>query len=62
MPWTVYGVFDCLSFRVDENGLSISGKGHQEFRPSTNVLGFDKIETLPAWWTIYRAPRQPKKK
>jgi hypothetical protein len=54
MSWTILGE-PGLSFRVDERGITISGEGRQVFRPTTTVLGCDKIETLPARWDIYRA-------
>jgi hypothetical protein len=53
MVWTILGD-PGLSFRVDENGLSISGKGRQSCGPSA-TFDWTKIDKLPAEWTIYRA-------
>src|SRR5262249_29541414 len=53
--WTVIGAAG-LTFAVDEHGLSISGDGEQKCRPSAGIIGdWEKIEKLPARWTIFRA-------
>jgi hypothetical protein len=54
MTWTVIGA-PGLSFRVDKRGLEISGDGQQQYRPATNVVGYDKIKELPARWTVFRS-------
>ena len=50
MSWTVYGD-PGLSFQVDKNGLSISGKGRQTCEGIVGIF----VKALPAQWTIYRA-------
>lgn len=50
MSWTVYGD-PGLSFQVDKNGLSISGKGRQTCKGIVGIF----VKALPAQWTIYRA-------
>jgi hypothetical protein len=55
MSWTVYGD-PGLSFQVDKNGLSISGKGRQQCSPIGGIyVGMSDIKALLAQWTIYRA-------
>jgi len=50
MIWTVIGNSG-LSFQVDKNGLSISGKGRQTCEGIVGIF----VKALPAQWTIYRA-------
>jgi hypothetical protein len=55
MSWIVYGE-PGLSFQVDKQGLSISGKGQQQCDPIAGIyVDLSKIKALPAQWTIYRA-------
>ena len=52
MIWTVIGNSG-LSFQVDKNGLSISGKGRQTCEGIVGIF----VKALPAQWTIYRASK-----
>jgi hypothetical protein len=56
MGWSVHGT-DCrFSFEVDKYGLSVSGEGRPIYRSSLNFfIDTSEIDTLPAYWSIYRA-------
>jgi hypothetical protein len=55
MGWLVHGGHFDLSFRVDNDGLSISGEGEQRYENSSVILDTPEINGLRARWTIWRA-------
>ena len=56
MGWSVHGTDFRFSFRVDANGLSVSGEGRQSYSSSLNIfLDTSEIDPLTARWSIYRA-------
>ena len=56
MGWSVHGTDSRFSFEVNKDGLSVSGEGRPIYRSSLNFfIDTSEIDTLPAYWSIYRA-------
>ena len=57
MGWHIHGTEFRFDIRVDDYGLSVSGKGSQQYSSSLNTP-FDmtvETDTLSAFWSVYRA-------
>jgi hypothetical protein len=56
MGWQVHGTELDFDFRVDDHGLSVSGKGRQWYQSSLRIMiDMTGTKTLPAYWSVYRA-------
>jgi len=60
--FSIHGTDFHFSFRVDEHGLSVSGKGHPSYWPSSVYIDTaSQINDIPAEWTLYRAAEAAEK-